>query len=122
MTASTRSSVSSTASAATSATASVLRQAAAPLAALALTALLGTTAQAQGTSAAPAATPAAASTPVLNIRQIYDRLDAAGYRDLREIEWDHGRYEVKARDAQGARVKLDVDGQTGAVLRSRTQR
>ena len=130
MTAFTRSSVSSTASAATSATSSVLRQVVAPLAALALTALLGTTAQAQGTSAAstatPAATPAAAaapaSTPVLNIRQIYDRLDAAGYRDLREIEWDHGRYEVKARDAQGARVKLDVDGQTGAVLRSRTQR
>lgn len=122
MTAFTRSSV--------SATASVLRQAAAPLAALALTALLGTTAQAQGTSATPAVTPAAtpsaaaapASTPALNIRQIYDRLDAAGYRDLREIEWDHGRYEVKARDAQGARVKLDVDGQTGAVLRSRTQR
>lgn len=134
MTAFTRSSVSSTASAATSATSSVLRQVVAPLAALALTALLGTTAQAQGTSAASTATPAAtpsaaaapasspASSPALNIRQIYDRLDAAGYRDLREIEWDHGRYEVKARDAQGARVKLDVDGQTGAVLRSRTQR
>ena len=127
MTAFTRSSVSSTASAATSATSSVLRQVVAPLAALALTALLGTTAQAQGTSATPAVTPAAtpsaaaapASTPALNIRQIYDRLDAAGYRDLREIEWDDYHYEVKGRDAQGARVKLDVDGHTGAVLRSR---
>lgn len=108
---------------------SLLRQAAAPLIALALTAMLGTAAQAQvqGTptaSAASAAAPVAAATPApaLTIRQIYDRLDAAGYRDLRDIEWDHGHYEVKARDAQGARVKLDVDGQTGAVLRSRTKR
>ena len=106
---------------------SLLRQAAAPLTALALTVMLGTAAQAQGAptaSAASAAAPVAAATPApaLTIRQIYDRLDAAGYRDLREIEWDHGHYEVKARDAQGARVKLDVDGQTGAVLRSRTKR
>lgn len=106
---------------------SLLRQAAALLTALALTVMLGTAAQAQGTptaSAASAAAPVAAATPApaLTIRQIYDRLDAAGYRDLREIEWDHGHYEVKARDAQGARVKLDVDGQTGAVLRSRTKR
>ena len=103
---------------------SLLRQAVAPLTALALTAMLGTAAQAQGTPTASAAAPVAAATPApaLTIRHIYDRLDAAGYRDLREIEWDHGHYEVKARDAQGARVKLDVDGQTGAVLRSRTKR
>ena len=45
--------------------------------------------------------------------------EAAGYRDLREIEWDDYHYDVKGRNAQGARVKLEVDGQTGAVLRSR---
>ena len=59
--------------------------------------------------------------PQLNIRQVYDRLEAAGYRDLREVEWSDGRYEVKARNAQGERVKLDVDGNTGAVLRSRVK-
>lgn len=86
------------------------------------------TAQAPAPAAAtaPAAAPAApvaarSQAPALNIRQIYDRMEAAGYRDLREIEWSHGRYEVKALDAQGARVKLEVDGSTGAVLRSRTK-
>jgi len=89
--------------------------------------VLGGTAMAQGT---PAATPAAAPglatmaasaghAPVLTIRQVYDRLETAGYRDLREIEWDDYHYDVKGRNAQGARVKLEVDGQTGAVLRSR---
>lgn len=62
-----------------------------------------------------------ATGPELNIRQIYDRMDAAGYRELREIEWSDGRYEVTALDARGARVKLDVDGRTGEVLRSRTK-
>lgn len=82
---------------------------------------------AQGTApvAAPAAMPQATapmSQPVLNIRQIYDRVDAAGYRELQEIEWSDGRYEVKGRNAQGERVKLEVDGRTGEVLRSRTKR
>lgn len=85
---------------------------------------------AQSAPAAPAAataatTPQAASKvqqPSLNIRQIYDRLDAAGYRELQEIEWSDGRYEVKGMNAQGERVKLEVDGNTGEVLRSRTKR
>lgn len=115
---------------------SVLRHAA-PAAVLALTTLLGGAALAQGnpapapaapvspavqataTPAQPAAVAPAGHGPVLTIRQVYDRLEAAGYRDLREIEWDDYHYEVKGRDAQGARVKLDVDGHTGAVLRSR---
>lgn len=105
---------------------SVLRKATAPASALALAAMLGGTALAQG---APAATPAAApglstvapanGIPALTIRQVYDRLETAGYRDLREIEWDDYHYDVKGRNAQGVRVKLEVDGQTGAVLRSR---
>lgn len=77
------------------------------------------------TAPAPTAPAAQAATtvpgPQLNIRQVYDRLEAAGYRDLREVEWSDGRYEVKARNAQGERVKLDVDGNTGAVLRSRVK-
>lgn len=96
------------------------------LSAAALLAGLAAGAIAQTTPAAPAPAPAAqaASTvpgPQLNIRQVYDRLEAAGYRDLREVEWSDGRYEVKARNAQGERVKLDVDGSTGAVLRSRVK-
>ena len=78
----------------------------------------------QGTPAAtPAATaPAAVSpaAPMLTIRQVYDKMEAAGYRNISEIERSskHG-YEVKAYDPQGQRVKLYVDPQSGAVTRSR---
>lgn len=71
-------------------------------------------------AAAPTTAPAAAPTAaILTIRDIYDRMQAAGYRDLREIEFDDGRYEVKASNAQGQGVKLYVNAQTGAVERSR---
>ena len=99
------------------------------LAAASLLAGLATGAMAQATApSTPQATPPttthavtahAAQAPQLTIRDVYDRMEAAGYRDLREVEWSDGRYEVKARNAQGARVKLEVDGNTGAVLRSR---
>ncbi|APX75996.1 PepSY domain-containing protein [Achromobacter insolitus] len=67
--------------------------------------------------AQPAATAPASAT--LTVRQIYDTLTAAGYRNITEIELEHGRYDVKADNAQGQRVKLRVDAQSGAVLRSR---
>lgn len=99
------------------------------LAAATLLAGLAAGAIAQTTASTPATAPTAPAAqaattvpgPQLNIRQVYDRLEAAGYRDLREVEWSDGRYEVKARNAQGERVKLDVDGNTGAVLRSRVK-
>ncbi len=102
-------------------------------AAAALLAGMAAGAMAQTQPAAPAAAPAASAAvkaqpmriqqgPALTIRQIYDQLDAAGYRDLREIEWSDGRYEVKGYNAQGARVKLELDGQTGAILRERIKR
>ncbi len=67
--------------------------------------------------AQPAATAPASAT--LTVRQIYDTLTAAGYRNITEIELEHGRYDVKADNAQGQRVKLRVDAQSGTVLRSR---
>lgn len=72
---------------------------------------------------APAATAPAQAAPaaqILTVRQIYDTLTAAGYRNITEIELEHHRgYDVKADNPQGQRVKLRVDAQTGAVLRSR---
>ncbi|WP_208748167.1 PepSY domain-containing protein [Achromobacter agilis] len=73
--------------------------------------------------AAPQPAPATAAAPaaqMLTIRQVYDKMEAAGYRNISEIERSnkHG-YEVKAYDPQGQRVKLSVDPQTGAVTRSR---
>ena len=93
------------------------------LAACAGTALTLGIAQAQpaqpASAAAQVTTPAA---PQLSIRDIYDRMEAAGYRDMREIEFDNGRYEVKARNARGERVKLYVNASTGAVERERSDR
>jgi len=61
---------------------------------------------------------AAATTeqPWLPIPQIYAKLEAAGYRNIEKIEREHGTYEVRATDRQGARVRLDVHPQTGAIL------
>lgn len=83
-----------------------------------------------GQPATAGATPAAAArvatipaAPHLNIRDIYDRVEAAGYVDIREIEFERDRaggyYEVKARNARGERVKLEVDAGTGVIGRER---
>ncbi|MFY3083543.1 PepSY domain-containing protein [Achromobacter xylosoxidans] len=89
-------------------------------------ALAGTAALAQTApqpAPAPAATApvqAAPAAQILTVRQVYDTLTAAGYRNITEIELEHHRgYDVKADNPQGQRVKLRVDAQTGAVLRSR---
>ena len=82
-------------------------------------------AQAQAQNSAPAATsPAAIGAPgqKLSIREIAERLEAAGYRDILEIDYEHGRYEAKALDVQGQPVKLYVNAQTGAVERTRTRK
>ena len=87
--------------------------------------LQGCIAQAQTPAPGEAQAPAAASTtaaPQLTLRDIYDRVEAAGYRDIREIEWDDGHFEVKASNAQGQRVKLDVNATTGAIERTRIRR
>lgn len=52
----------------------------------------------------------------LPIPQIYATLESAGYRNIEKIEREHGAYEVRATDRQGARVRLDVHPQTGAIL------
>lgn len=72
--------------------------------------------------AQPAAVAPAPATPQLTIRDVYDRVEAAGYRDQREIDFDHGRYEVKAVNAQGQRVKLHVNAATGAIEGVRVRR
>lgn len=80
-------------------------------------------AHAQSQSPAPAAAApqqAGADTASrLNIGEIYERVTQAGYQDVREIELDDGRYEVKARDAQGQRIKLYVNARSGEVEHGR---
>lgn len=83
------------------------------LALCAATALSLSVAQAQ-TPAAPA-NGAAPATKQLTIPEIYQRVEAAGYKEVRKIELDDGRYEVKARNAGGERVKLYINPTSGEI-------
>lgn len=55
--------------------------------------------------------------PELTLSQIESRLSGQGYR-IHEIERDDGRYEVKARDAQGRCVELYLSRTSGEILRT----
>lgn len=65
----------------------------------------------------PDANPGASNNPppALNVGDVYQRVTAAGYQDVRQIELDRGRYEVKGKNAKGEYVKLYVNANTGAV-------
>ncbi|MBB5213768.1 PepSY domain-containing protein [Parapusillimonas granuli] len=52
----------------------------------------------------------------LNIKQVYDKLEAAGYTRITEIEWDDGRYQATAVNPQGQRSKVDIDPVTGEII------
>ena len=55
---------------------------------------------------------------VLTAAQIRAALEAAGYTQIRDLEYDNdGYWEADARNAQGQRVELRIDPRTGAVLR-----
>lgn len=52
----------------------------------------------------------------LPIPRLIDKLEAAGYRNIEKIEREHGRYEVRATNRQGARSKLLLDARTGEFV------
>lgn len=52
----------------------------------------------------------------LPLPKLIERLEAAGYRDIEKIERERGRYEVRATDRQGARVKLYLHPHSGELL------
>lgn len=52
----------------------------------------------------------------LNLGQIYDRLETAGYTDIREIERERDGYEAKARDSDGQSIKLYVEPLEGQII------
>ncbi len=52
----------------------------------------------------------------LSIGQVHEKLEAAGYRSVEKIEREHGVYEARATDSNGARLKLSINPQTGEVL------
>lgn len=51
----------------------------------------------------------------LSIGQVHQKLEAAGFSNVEKIEREHGVYEARATDRNGARVKLHINPQTGEV-------
>lgn len=56
---------------------------------------------------------------VLTAAQVTHALQAAGYRHIRDLELDDGRWEAEATNASGQRVDLYVNASTGAVEREK---
>lgn len=79
----------------------------------------GGAALAQQPAATPQPAPAAAGAPVLTMQEVMDRLTQEGWRDIKKIEHERGKYEVKARGADGVRMELDIDDRTGAILKQK---
>lgn len=71
-------------------------------------------------TAASTQPPAAQVTP-LTIRDVYDKVVAAGFGDIMEIERESDCFEVKAIDPQGKKAKLKVDLVTGEILKSESK-
>ena len=59
--------------------------------------------------------------PWLSVHEVQLKVGAMGYRDLSGLERDHDKYEIKAVDAQGRLVKIDVDPFTGDVLKTKVK-
>ena len=58
----------------------------------------------------------ATAAPAIPMEQALAQLEAEGYREVYEIEREHGKYEVKARNREGRIVELYLDARTGATL------
>lgn len=58
----------------------------------------------------------------LKIPAIYNKVTAAGYSDINEIEREDNGYEIEARNAKGEKVELYVDPLNGEILKSRVKK
>lgn len=54
--------------------------------------------------------------PALTAADIANRLQSQGYSNVRDIEFDDGRYEVEATNPAGQNVDLKVSPRDGAIL------
>ena len=64
----------------------------------------------------PAVQPA---NPTLSVKEINDRVEGQGYRNITQVEREGDRYEVKATTAEGGRVELYLDAHTGEVVKTK---
>ena len=69
--------------------------------------------------AAPLATAraqAGAAPGTLSPAEITRKVEAAGYTNIHDLEYDDGRWELEATSSAGVAVDVDVDAATGAIL------
>ena len=78
---------------------------------------LGANAQQQGAQTQPQASQEQMQQR-MSLAEIATMLEAQGYT-VREIELEHGRYDVEMTDGKGLRVEAYLDPVTGAVLPDR---
>ncbi|QOY62054.1 PepSY domain-containing protein [Lysobacter sp. H21R4] len=62
------------------------------------------------------------TTPKLDAEAVSRKLKAAGYTNVRDIDFDDGVWEMDARNKAGVKVDLAVDPDDGAVLSEREDR
>lgn len=55
---------------------------------------------------------------LLTASEITQKLQAAGYTSIHELDLDEAVWDVEAMDANGQRLELRVNGYTGAVIAS----
>ena len=84
--------------------------------------ILGASAALVPAFAQSAAVNQASQQQTLTMQQVLTKLEAAGYRDFEKIDRERNKYEVKATDAQGQRVELDLDPITGDILKTEVKR
>ena len=53
----------------------------------------------------------------MGLRQIVATVQALGYTDIRDIDFEGGHYEVEATNSEGVKMELYVDSVTGKILR-----
>lgn len=57
----------------------------------------------------------AETTQPLPVVDILQRLDQAGYQQIRTVEYKNGSYKVEAYGAQGQKIKFDIDAKSVAI-------
>lgn len=73
-------------------------------------------------AASSAVDKAGAKVDWLTIPAVYEKVTAAGFREIHEIERERTGYKIEAFDTNGDRVKLFVDPVSGEVLDVRTKK
>lgn len=54
----------------------------------------------------------------LSGRTLLEQIEAKGYGNITEFEYEHGRYELEATDPEGRRVELEIDARTGLIVKT----